>query len=37
MPLKSSWVGAGDWGYPHGDMGAGRRYVMWNSWKVDKE
>jgi hypothetical protein len=25
------------WGHPHGDMGVGRRYRVWNSQRVDGE
>jgi hypothetical protein len=25
------------WEHPCGDRGAGRRYGMWNSWRVDQE
>jgi hypothetical protein len=24
-----------EWGYPLGDREVGRRYGMWNSWRVD--
>jgi hypothetical protein len=24
------------WGHPHGDRGAGKRYRMWNRWRVDQ-
>jgi hypothetical protein len=28
--------GMREWGHPYGDRGVGRRYVMWNSWRVDQ-
>jgi hypothetical protein len=28
------WFG-GWWEHPHGDRGMGRRYRIWNSWRVD--
>jgi hypothetical protein len=30
-------VGGEWWGHPGGDRGLGRRYGMWNSWRVDEE
>jgi hypothetical protein len=30
------WCGR-RWGHPHGDRGAGRRYEIWNSQRVDQE
>ena len=34
--MGSGGTGMG-WGHPHGDRGVGRRYGMWNSWRVDRE
>jgi hypothetical protein len=30
--LEVMW--GGEWGHPHGDRVLGRRYGMWNSWRV---
>jgi hypothetical protein len=26
-----------EWGHPGGDRGMGRKYGIWNSWRVDLE
>jgi hypothetical protein len=33
--LEVRW--GGGWGYPHRDRKVGRRYGIWNSWRVEGE
>jgi hypothetical protein len=33
--LEVGW--GGRWANPSGERGVGRRYEMWNSWRVDQD